>query len=71
MVATQDIREAVRDLSLSGHPLCIHSSLRSFGWVDGGALAVVYGLLAEGCTIIDGMMRPVYWDLVIVIGMRY
>lgn len=51
MAAMRDIREAVHDLGLSGYPLCVHSSLRSFGWVEGGALAVVYGLMAEGCTV--------------------
>ncbi|MBI4640625.1 MAG: AAC(3) family N-acetyltransferase [Candidatus Tectomicrobia bacterium] len=51
MVTAQDIREAVRDLGVSGRPLCVHSSLRSFGWVEGGASAVVEGLLSEGCTV--------------------
>lgn len=51
MVRLDDIREAVRELSLSGQVLCVHSSLRSFGWVDGGAQTVVEGLLAEGCTV--------------------
>lgn len=46
-----DIREAVRELGLAGRPLCVHSSLRSFGRVEGGARAVIEGLLAEGCTI--------------------
>lgn len=43
--------EAVRRLGLSGYPLCVHSSLRSFRWVEGGATAVVEGLLSEGCTV--------------------
>lgn len=51
MVTVQDIREAVRDLGLSGRPICVHASLRSFGWVAGGASTVVEGLLAEGCTV--------------------
>jgi aminoglycoside N3'-acetyltransferase len=51
-VALQDIREAVRALGLGGRPVCVHASLRSFGRVDGGAQAVVAGLLGEGCTVL-------------------
>ena len=52
MVTAQYIRASVRALGLSNSPLCVHSSLRSFGWVDGGADAVADGLLAERCTIL-------------------
>ncbi len=52
IVTSRDIREAIRDLDLSGNPLCVHSSLSSFGWVAGGASAVVDGLLAERCTLL-------------------
>ena len=31
-VTTSDIRLAIRNLGLAGRPLCVHSSLRSFGW---------------------------------------
>lgn len=51
MVTLHDICAAARDLELSGRPLCVHASLRSFGWVERGASAVVDGLLAEGCTV--------------------
>ena len=51
MVTVQTIREAAQALGLSGRALCVHASLRSFGWVEGGASAVVDGLLAEGCTV--------------------
>jgi aminoglycoside 3-N-acetyltransferase len=63
-VTTDDIRAAVRRLGLSGRALCVHSSLRSFGHVEGGARAVVDGLLAEGCTVLvptfsyDFSVRP-------------
>lgn len=50
-VNVRDIVEATRDLGLSGHPICVHSSLGSFGWVRGGASAIVDGLLAEECTV--------------------
>ena len=52
MVTTSAIRDAVRSLGLSGRSLCIHSSLRSFGWVEGGSRTVVGTLLAEGCTVL-------------------
>jgi aminoglycoside N3'-acetyltransferase len=51
-MATMILRSAIRHLSLSGRPLCVHSSLRSFGWVDGGAATVVDALLDEGCTVL-------------------
>ena len=50
-IAKEDIRQAISDLGLAGQPLCVHSSLRSFGHVDGGADAVLQGLLAECCTV--------------------
>jgi aminoglycoside 3-N-acetyltransferase len=46
------VRQGVRDLGLSGRPVCVHASLRSFGCVEGGAPTVVEGLLAEGCTVL-------------------
>jgi aminoglycoside N3'-acetyltransferase len=51
-MTTMILRSAIRDLGLSGRPLCIHSSLRSFGWVEGGAATVVDALLGEGCTVL-------------------
>ena len=51
-IIQQDIQRAVQELALSNKPLCVHSSLRSFGWVEGGAQAIIDGLLAEGCTIL-------------------
>ena len=38
-VTTGDIRKAIRNLGLAGRLLCVHSSLRSFGWVEGGRSA--------------------------------
>jgi aminoglycoside 3-N-acetyltransferase len=51
VVTASDIQDACRGLGLSGSALCLHSSLRSFGRVEGGATAVIEGLLAEGCTV--------------------
>jgi aminoglycoside N3'-acetyltransferase len=59
-VTQSDVRRATQDLSLSGRPLCVHSSLRSFGWVQGGADAVINALLAEGCTVLVPTMT---WEL--------
>lgn len=38
-------------LGLTGRCLCVHSSLRSFGHVEGGPETVVGALLDEGCTV--------------------
>lgn len=51
-VTNANIRHALRSLGLSRQCLCVHSSLRSFGWVEGGAQAVVDAVLAEGCTLL-------------------
>lgn len=50
-VGETDISKAVRHLNLAGKPVCLHSSLRSFGSVAGGAETVLRGFLAEGCTV--------------------
>ncbi len=55
----EDIQAAVRELGLSGRAVCIHSSLRSFGRVTGGADSVVDAFLAEGCTV---MVPAMCWD---------
>ncbi len=51
-VTRSDIQNAVRQLGVSARSLCVHSSLRSFGRVEGGANAVIDGLLAESCTVL-------------------
>jgi aminoglycoside 3-N-acetyltransferase len=50
-VTQEEIQSALRGLGLAGQPVCVHSSLRSFGRVAGGAGAVVAAFLAEGCTL--------------------
>lgn len=47
-----DLRHALRARGLAGRPVCVHSSLRSFGYVIGGAEAVIRAFLAEGCTVL-------------------
>ncbi len=49
-LATADITAAARDAGLAGRPVCVHSSLRSFGHVVDGPDGVVQGLLGAGCT---------------------
>ena len=51
-VTAAHIGEAVRALGLTGKPLAIHASLRSFGRIEGGADALIQALLSEGCTLL-------------------
>jgi aminoglycoside N3'-acetyltransferase len=51
-VTFQDIRQVIQKPGLAGRVLCVHSSLRSFGPVEGGATSIVEALLAEECTIL-------------------
>jgi aminoglycoside 3-N-acetyltransferase len=51
IVTTSELKRAVVDLELSGLPVCVHASLRSFGWVEGGANAIVDTLLRGRCTV--------------------
>jgi aminoglycoside 3-N-acetyltransferase len=51
-VTQVDIQDAIRHLDLSGQAVCVHSSLRSFGQVSGGAQSVVQAFLEEGCTLL-------------------
>ncbi|GAE30231.1 AAC(3) family N-acetyltransferase [Halalkalibacter hemicellulosilyticus] len=46
------ITDTLHKLGLSNKPVCLHSSLRSFGWVEGGAKAIIKGFLDLGCTIL-------------------
>jgi aminoglycoside N3'-acetyltransferase len=53
MIVTQNnIQNAIRQLGLSHHPVCVHASLRSFGQVAGGAKTVVQAFLDEQCTML-------------------
>jgi aminoglycoside N3'-acetyltransferase len=52
IVPVEEIQAAVRLANAAGRPVCVHASLRSFGHVQGGAQAVIEGLLAEGCTVL-------------------
>lgn len=52
VVRVKEIRRSVEELGLSHSPLCLHSSLRSFGYVKGGATTVITGLVEQGCTVL-------------------
>jgi aminoglycoside 3-N-acetyltransferase len=51
-LTTADVRTCIAGLGLSGGPVCLHASLRSFGPVRGGADALVDAFLEEGCTLL-------------------
>jgi aminoglycoside 3-N-acetyltransferase len=51
-VGLLELRRGIRELGLAGRPVCVHSSLRSFGHVEGEADAVVEAFLVEGCTLV-------------------
>jgi len=52
IVTQEDVQRAAERLGIAGSPSCVHASLRSFGWVEGGAISVVEGLLAARCTVL-------------------
>lgn len=69
-VTAQEIQQAIQHLGLSGRALCLHSSLRSFGWVEGGASAVLQGFLAEMCTVLVPTFSWEAFSVPAPVGMR-
>lgn len=51
-VGPQDLRRALRQAGIENRPVCLHSSLRSHGHVDGGAATVVDAFLDAGATLL-------------------
>ncbi len=51
-VNKKDIIESVKKAGLAKKCVCVHSSLKSFGGVKGGAETVVKALLEAGCTVL-------------------
>jgi aminoglycoside N3'-acetyltransferase len=51
-VTRGDLEAAIDALGLSGGVICVHSSLRSFGTVAGGADSVIDAFLGAGCTLL-------------------
>lgn len=52
VVRIDDLRSAIRELGLAERCVCVHSSLRSFGRVEGGAATIVDAFIGEGCTLL-------------------
>lgn len=52
VVTAKDVRTAVEEVGIAGFPVCLHSSLRSFGPSAGGPRTVVDGFLDAGCTLL-------------------
>ena len=51
-VTRADLAAAIDELELPGRVVGVHSSLRSFGSVDGGADTVIDAFLDAGCTLL-------------------
>lgn len=51
-VMSNDLTRAITSTGLLGRPVCLHSSLSSFGSVDGGAGTVVDAFLECGATLL-------------------
>ena len=52
LVTKKDIRKAIEETGLSGEIIFIHSSLSSFGEVEGGAKTIIDAFLEAGCTLL-------------------
>lgn len=59
-VTDQDLQHAIRTLGLRGRAVCLHGSLRSFGNVIGGAVAVVRAFLDQDCTVLVPTFSSVF-----------
>jgi aminoglycoside 3-N-acetyltransferase len=51
-VRLPNLRSGIRELELSGRPVCVHTSLRSFGHLQVRADALVEAFLSEQCTVL-------------------
>ncbi|MDP9317017.1 MAG: AAC(3) family N-acetyltransferase [Chloroflexota bacterium] len=51
-VTGADITQAIQATDLSNSIVCLHSSLKSLGHVEGGADTVIQAFLESGCTLI-------------------
>jgi aminoglycoside 3-N-acetyltransferase len=51
-LSQSEILSAIHKAGLAGSVVCLHSSLKSFGRVEGGADAVIDAFLAAGCTLV-------------------
>src|ERR1043165_8592123 len=60
VVTGHDLQQALRSLGLSGRVVCLHSSLRSFGHVEGGAVTIIRAFLDEACTLLVPTFSSVF-----------
>ena len=60
IVTSRDISDAISTVGLAGRPVCLHSSLRSFGYVEGGTRTVIDGILDAGCTVLVPTFSSVF-----------
>ena len=51
-VTRTDIVRGIEELELTGLPVCIHSSLKSFGHVEGGPDVILDAFLDARCTVV-------------------
>jgi len=51
-VTGKELKKAIEAAGLSGEIICVHSSLRSFGEVEGGADTIINAFLEAGCSLL-------------------
>ena len=51
-VTKEDICKVIEEAGITDKYVCIHSSLKSFGHVQGGANAIISAFLEKGCTLL-------------------
>jgi len=69
-VTRDDVRGAIRELRLDAKTVCVHSSLSSFGHVEGGAAAVVEAFVNEECTLVVPVFAATVFGVAAPEGMR-
>ena len=52
MVGPTQLSQGINQLNLAGATVCLHCSLRSFGWLNGGAATLLDAFLAADCTVL-------------------
>lgn len=52
MISSCEIIEAIDTLGLFGKSVCLHSSMRSMGRVEGGPSVIIDAFLDKGCTLV-------------------
>ena len=59
-IGYNDLICTIDRLELEGRPVCVHSSLSSFGFLEGGAKTVVQAFLDKGCTLLAPTFTYIY-----------